>query len=136
MTDKKKTNPTFLRRHTSFRSRLGRKRKKIQTWRRATGRHNKVRLKRKGYPIKVMIGFRTPSVERDLIQDTKPIKVMNVKELSKVGKGQSAIIGKVGNKKRLEILKAAKEKKIIVANLNVKKKIKSIESKMKTESKK
>ena len=130
MVDKKKTNPTFLRRHTSFRSRLGRKRKKIQTWRRATGRHNKVRLKRKGYPIKVMIGFRTPSVERDLIQDTKPIKVMNVKELSKVGKGQSAIIGKVGNKKRLEILKAAKEKKIIVANLNVKKKIKSIENKM------
>ncbi|MCK9568384.1 50S ribosomal protein L32e [Candidatus Pacearchaeota archaeon] len=134
MTEKKL--PTFLRRHTSFRSRLGRNRKKIQTWRRATGRHNKVRLKRKGYPIKVMIGFRTAKEGRDLIQDTKPIMVMNVKELIKVGKGQSAIIGKVGNKKRLEILKIAKEKKIIVANLNVKKKLKSLESKMKKESKK
>jgi len=136
MTDKKKTNPTFLRRHTSFRSRLGRKRKKIQTWRRATGRHNKVRLKRKGYPIKVMIGFRTAKEGRDLIQDLEPVKVMNVKELSNVGKGQSAIIGKVGNKKRLEILKVAKEKKIIVTNLNIKKKTKSIERKMKKESKK
>lgn len=133
MTEKKL--PTFLRRHTSFRSRLGRKRKKIQTWRRATGRHNKVRLKRKGYPIKVMIGFRTEKKGRDLVQDMKPVRILNVRDLDKVGKGQTAFVGKVGNKKRIEILKAAKEKKISVANLNVKKKLKSIEKKITGEKK-
>jgi ribosomal protein L32E len=133
MTEKKL--PKFLRRHTSFRSRLGRKRKKIQTWRRATGRHNKVRLKRKGYPIKVMIGFRTEKKGRDLVQDMKPVRILNVRDLDKVGKGQTAFVGKVGNKKRIEILKAAKEKKILVANLNVKKKLKSIDKKITGEKK-
>jgi ribosomal protein L32E len=126
--------PQFLRRHTSFRSRLGRKRKKIQKWRRATGRHNKVRIKRKGYPIKVMIGFRTEKKKRSLLEDMKPILVMNVRDLSKVEKGNSAWIGKVGNKKRMEILKVAKEKKIKVANFNAEKKMKKIEESLKKKS--
>ena len=127
--------PQFLRRHTSFRSRLGKNRKSIQKWRRATGRHNKVRLKRKGYPIKVMIGFRTEKKGRDLIKDMKPVRILNVRDLDKVGKGQTAFVGKVGNKKRIEILKAAKEKKISIANLNVKKKLKSAEKKITGEKK-
>ena len=119
--------PKFLRRNWSFHSRLGKGRKNKQVWRRAKGRHNKVRLKRKGYPIKVMIGFRTPKEGRDLVQDMKPVRILNVRDLDKVGKGQTAFVGKVGNKKRIEILKAAKEKKISVANLNIKKKLKSLE---------
>ena len=133
MTEKKL--PKFIRRNWNFKSRLGKGRKKKQVWRRAKGRHNKVREKRKGYPIKVMIGFRTEKKGRDLIQDMKPVRILNVRDLEKVGKGQTAFVGKVGNKKRIEILKAAKEKKILVANLNVKRKLKTIEKKILGEKK-
>jgi len=133
MTEKKL--PKFIRRNWNLKSRLGKGRKKKQVWRRAKGRHNKVREKRKGYPIKVMIGFRTEKKGRDLIQDMKPVRILNVRDLEKVGKGQTAFVGKVGNKKRIEILKAAKEKKILVANLNVKRKLKTIEKKILGEKK-
>ena len=119
----------FIRRNWRFKSRLGKGRKKKQVWRRATGRHNKIREKRKGYPIKVMIGFRTEKKKRNTIQNTKPVIVLNVKGLEKVGKGQSALIGKVGNKKRIEILKVAKERKIAIVNLNVKRKLKMLDKK-------
>ena len=120
--------PTFLRRHTSFRSRLGRNRKKKQTWRRATGRHNKVRLKRKGYPIKVMIGFKRAEKE-------KPIFVSNEKELAKIKSGATIILGKIGDRKKMEMLKIAKEKKINVSNLNAEKTMIKLQDKMKEKKK-
>lgn len=119
--------PKFLRRHTLFRSRLGKKRKNIQKWRRATGRHNKIRLKRKGYPIKVMIGFKKNEKE-------KPAIVNNMKQLEKIKSGAKIILGKVGNKKKIEMLKFAKEKKINISNLNAEKELKTLEEK--TEKKK
>lgn len=127
MTEKKL--PKFLRRHTGFRSRLGRKRKKIQTWRRATGRHNKVRIKRKGYPIKVMIGFKQSPTE-------KPIFISNEKELMKLKGGETIILGKVGNMKKMKMLKFAHEKKIKVSNLNAEKTLKMLEEKNKKGDKK
>ena len=108
----------FLRRLTSRYSRLGRKRKKKQTWRNPTGRHNKMREKRKGYPIIVSIGYRTEKSSRGNVKDKKPVKVMNVRDLDKVGKENIAIIGKVGRKKKIEIVKAAKEKNIQIANID------------------
>jgi large subunit ribosomal protein L32e len=111
--------PKFLRRHTDYKSRLGKKRKKKQVWRRAKGRHNKVRLKRKGYPIKVMVGFKQS-------KKAKPIFVSNMKELEKVKSGSTIILGKVGKKKKIEMLKFAKDKKINVANLNVNKELEAI----------
>ena len=124
--------PKFLRRHTLFKSKLGKKRKSIQKWRRATGRHNKIRLKRKGYPIKVMIGFKKKESE-------KPVFVSNMKELEKIKNGATIILGKVGNKKKIEMLKFAQDKKIKVSNLNVEKTMKKIDEKKKenkTEKKK
>src|SRR4030042_6668044 len=96
----------FIRRNWTKFSRLGKKRKKKQVWRRAKGRHSKTREKRKGYPIKVMIGFKQP-------KKTRPIFVNNMKELEKVKKGEIAIVGKVGMKKKIEIIKKAKEKGIL-----------------------
>jgi large subunit ribosomal protein L32e len=113
------TKKKFIRRNWTKASRLGRKRKKKQVWRAPKGRHSKTRLKRKGYPIKVMIGFKqTPKL--------KPVSVRNVKDLEKVRKGESAIVGKVGMKKRIEIAKKAKEKGIVINNLNVNKMLKKI----------
>lgn len=126
----------FKRRNWNKHSRVGKGRKKKQTWRRAKGRHNKIREKRKGYPIKVMIGFRKSKEERGLIYDKKPVIIMNAKELGKIGKNEIAVIGKIGNKKKIEIAKIAKEKGIQIHNLNVNKMLKKAEKKADKEKKK
>jgi ribosomal protein L32E len=114
----------FLRRNWSKHSRLGKGRKKKQTWRRATGRHSKVRLKRKGYPIKVMIGFK--QAEKAL-----PKHITNIDLLKSMNKGEKVIIGKVGMKKKIEMLKIAKEKEIEVKNINITKMLKKVKEKTK-----
>jgi large subunit ribosomal protein L32e len=130
------TTKKFIRRNWTKASRLGRKRKSKQVWRAAKGRHNKIREKRKGYPIKVMVGFRKKENERDLIKDKKPVIVRNLAELGKIKNTEIAIIGKVGNKKRIEMIKKAKEEGIHVYNINVNKMLKKIEKKKKNSPKK
>lgn len=116
----------FKRRNWTKHSRIGNNRKNRQTWRRAKGRHNKVREKRKGYPIKVMIGFRTDKKARGLVEEKKPILVSNMKELQNVKEGQTAIIANVGKKKRIEMAKKANEKGIHVSNIRVNRLLKRI----------
>ncbi len=110
----------FLRRNTTEHLKLGKKRKKKQKWRKPKGRDNKMREKRKGYPKTVSVGHKKNKKLRDKINGKTPIIVYNVKELEKIGKGEIVIIGKVGKRKRLEILKKAQEKKIPVYNVNKK----------------
>ena len=121
--------PKFLRRNWSKASRLGKGRKKKQVWRSAKGRHTKTRNKRKGYPQIVEVGFRTEKKGRELIEDKKSILVQNLKELLKIEKGQTAIIANVGAKKRIELVKKAKENNISVSNLNVSKILKKLNKK-------
>ncbi|MEK6913972.1 MAG: eL32 family ribosomal protein [Nanoarchaeota archaeon] len=121
----------FLRRNWSKASRLGKGRKKKQIWRSAKGRHSKTRNKRKGYPAIVEVGFGQDNKTKGLIDDKKPILVYNVKELGNVKKGEIAIIGKVGKKKKIEIAKVAKEKGISLFNLNAGKLLKKAEKKQK-----
>ena len=122
MTEKKK--PKFTRRDSVRYSRLGKNRKKKQKWKRPTGRDNKMREKRGGYPAVVSIGYKTDIVTRGKIGDKKMITVNNMKELEKVGKNEIAVLGSMGKKKKLEIAKKAKESKIEIQNLNVNKFIK------------
>lgn len=112
----------FIRRNWTKASRLGKGRKKKQVWRAPKGRHSKTRLKRKGYPVKVMVGFRQA-------QKAKPAMISNVRDLEKIRKGEIAIIGKIGMKKKIEIAKKAKEKGISIHNLNVNKMLKKIQKK-------
>lgn len=119
----------FVRRNWNRFSRLGKKRKKKQVWRRAKGRDNKIREKRKGYPIKVMIGFKQTS-------KPKPILVSNINDLEKIKKGEKVIIGKVGMKKKIEIIKKAKGKNIEVLNLNINKILKEVKKKEKLKEEK
>lgn len=112
--------PTFLRRNWDKFSRLGKNRRKKQVWRSPKGRHNKMRLKRKGYPAVVSIGYKKE-------ENKKAVIVTNPKELEKIVKGEIIIVGKVGNRKRMEIVKKAREKGIQVQNINVKKFIKKTE---------
>ena len=128
----------FIRRNWTKASRLGKGRKKKQVWRAPKGRHSKTRKKRKGYPIKVMVGFRKEKGERNMIKNQKPIRVNNMKQLEKIGKGEIAIIGKIGMKKKIELIKKAKEKGISIHNLNVNKMLKKVnkKEKVKTQEKK
>jgi len=112
--------PKFIRRNWTKASRLGKGRKKKQVWRAPKGRHSKTRKKRKGYPIKVMIGFKKSQKE-------KLKMISNLNELEKIGKEEKIIIGKIGMKKKIEIAKKAKEKGIVIINLKVNEILKKIQ---------
>lgn len=103
---------TFLRRISNRYSKLGKKRKKKQIWRRPTGRDNKMREKRRGYPARVSIGYKKAEKEKGIV-------IQNPKELEKIDKKLIIIVGNVGKKKKIEIAKKAKEVKIQLSNLNV-----------------
>ena len=121
----------FLRRNWSKASRLGKGRKKKQIWRSPKGRHSKTRGERKGYPAIVKIGYRQNQEESGLIKNKVPVIIKNLNDLSKMEKNEIAIVGNVGNKKRLEILKAAKEKGIQISNINATRLLKKADKKKK-----
>ena len=104
----------FLRRTWSRYAKLGKGRKKKQVWRRPTGRHNKMREKRKGSAAVVSIGYRS----NRKLRDRKIIKINNVKDLEKMKKNEVAIISGIGKRKKIEIAKKAKEMKIEIYNMN------------------
>ncbi|MBR9701558.1 hypothetical protein GOV13_01410 [Candidatus Pacearchaeota archaeon] len=133
----------FLRRTSSRYVKLGKGVKKNQKWRRPTGRDNKMREKRRGYPKVVSVGYKNPEESRGKIKRRsaypearnegakQPVIIKNVQELEKVGKNQIAVIGKVGKKKKMEITTIAKQKKIQIHNLNVEKFLKQNKPKKK-----
>jgi large subunit ribosomal protein L32e len=102
-------------------SKLGKNRKKLQVWRRAKGRHSKIRRRRKGYPAMPVIGYRTEKKGRDKIDNLDPILVHNLKDLENVPKNSIIIIARIGAKKKMTILKRAEEKRLKIANLGGKK---------------
>ncbi|MEN7982006.1 MAG: eL32 family ribosomal protein [Nanoarchaeota archaeon] len=111
----------FLRRTWNRYSKLGKGRKKKQKWRNPTGRDNKMREMRRGYPSVISVGYKKDKKLRGTLDEKKPVIVLNISDLEKLGKNEIAIIGRVGKKKKIEILKIAKEKKIEIYNFNIKK---------------
>lgn len=121
----------FLRRIWHRHSKLGKGRKKKQVWRRPKGRDNKMRERRKGYPIVVSVGYKKNRSER------KNIRVIrNIEDLKKIKKNEMIIIGNIGKKQKIEIAKKATEMKIPVQNINIKKFLKKFEKKEVIEQKK
>ncbi len=108
----------FLRRTWSRYSKLGKGRKKKQVWRRPTGRHNKMREKRKGYPAVVSIGYKSNRESRLKIKEKIPVKIYNIKDLEKIKENEIAVVGNVGKRKKIEIAKKSKEMKIKIYNMN------------------
>jgi len=108
----------FLRRVWSRYSKLGKRRKKKQVWRKPTGRDNKMREKRKGYPSVVSIGYQKDKRLRYSLEEKTPLLIQNVRGLEKIKKNQIAIIGRVGKKKKIEIAKKAKQMNLKLHNLN------------------
>jgi ribosomal protein L32E len=110
----------FLRRTWNRYAKLGKGRKKKQKWRNPTGRDNKLREKVKSKGPVVSIGYKSDGKVRGQIKKKTPVQIFNVYDLEKVGKHQIGIVGNIGLKKKIEIAQAAKEKKVEIANLNVK----------------
>lgn len=125
----------FLKRGWKRYSRLGRKRKKIRVWRRAAGRQNKMRERKRGYANIVSIGYGREKSGRGKVQDKTPVIIHNLKELEKAKKNEIVIIANVGKKKKMEIAKKANEMKLDVQNLDVKIFLKKEEKKIKKETK-
>ncbi len=112
----------FLRADTCRFLRIGKKRRKIQKWRRPRGKSNKMRLGRAGYPAVPKVGFKTPKSEAHRVQGLIPKVVHNLKEIESLGKENAAILARVGAKKKLEMIKKAEELKIKIINLGRNKK--------------
>lgn len=113
---------TFLRRIHHKYHKLGKKKGKKSVWRKPKGRDNKMREKRRGYPITVSVGYRGKSTERKDL----PV-IMNVKELMHLAKGSEIIIGKIGTKKKIEVIKESQKKGLVITNINAEKFLKSAE---------
>lgn len=111
----------FLRTDLRRYLRLGKKRRKLQVWRRAKGVHSKIRRKRAGYPRKPEVGYRTQRTVAGLIDGLRPVVVHNLAELSKLTKLNAAILAKVGAKKKLEMIKKAQEMNVRILNVRNKK---------------
>ena len=95
----------FLRRGWSKYSKLGLKRKRKQIWRRPTGRDNKMREKRRGYPAIVSVGHKTPKEVKDRIEGKEKIMVRNLNDLEKAKKDKVILLAKMGKKKKLAIFR-------------------------------
>ncbi len=111
----KKAKPKFKRQE------LGRQPLLKDTWRRPRGRHSKLRVGEKARGKKPSIGYGSPKNVRGLNrQGYKEILVSNIKELEDINPKEEMIIisGKVGRKKRFEILETATKMGIKVSNYN------------------
>ena len=106
----------FIRQDTVRHSRLGKNRPKLLKWRRPRGRHNKVRRKRFGYPLRVEIGYASPRSQTGRIEGKLPCLVHNLQELKAVPKTHCVIIARVGARKKLELLKEADKCGLVVVN--------------------
>jgi large subunit ribosomal protein L32e len=119
MAEEKKTTarkkPKFLRTDWHKKIRLGRGVKKNQKWHGAKGRQNKFRLCRKGRGQRPKVGWGAESDGKNLVGGVEAVRVENVKMLEGL-KNVGIIIGKVGVRKRVEIVKKAGEMKLKILN--------------------
>lgn len=126
----KAKKPTFLRQDSHKKGEIS------NNWRKPKGLQSKMRLKKKGYPRSIEIGWKSPTLVRGLTQDgLKPVIVNNVKDLENQ-KDVGLIISKsVGKKKRVEILNKAKELSLKVINIDSEKYLKSVTEFMESKKK-
>ena len=109
----KAKKPAFIRSDAHKKARLS------KSWRRPRGLHSKVRLEKKGYIRPVKIGWGSPAEVKGVLKDGKmPVLVYNMSDLQSVSGNQVAIIAAtVGTRKKVELIKAAAEKKIEIRNV-------------------
>lgn len=115
-TKKKIQKPAFLRRNfkKNKRSRV------TGEWRAPKGLHNKLRRRRRGIGQWVMPGYRMPVAVRGMTREgLLPIIVENVEQLKTLDATKHIAIVKAstGKKSRMEIVKEAVKKKVVIQNI-------------------
>ena len=124
-----KLKPKFRRVDSHKYSKLGVRRKNKQKYRKPTGRDNKIRLNYAGRLKKVKVGFRSEKKTRGLVKQMEPIMIHNVKDLSKITEGTIGVLGKIGNKKKKEIVEYLQKNNIKLLNFSPEKFLKKLEIK-------
>jgi large subunit ribosomal protein L32e len=87
-------------------------------WKRPKGLQNKMRENRKGNPISIEPGYGSPAAVRGAaMEGVFPFVVCNVEDLAKAPEGYGIVISAgVGMRKKVEIVKAATAKKLMLLN--------------------
>ncbi len=112
--NKKKKKPAFVVKESNFSARVKKR------WRYPRGKHSAVRQCHRGRPAMPDPGYGAPAASRGLhTTGLLPVVIRNASQLQDL---QSSVQGAViasgtGDRKRLEILKSAKEKKINILNI-------------------
>lgn len=112
----KRSKPNFFRNVWHKHIKLGKTVKKARKWRGAKGRHNKMRLNRKGHPQRPKIGWGAEGNTKNFVSGVETVRVENLKMLESLKKNVGIIIGSVGKKKKEAIIAKANEMKIKVLN--------------------
>ncbi|MBC8435273.1 50S ribosomal protein L32e [archaeon] len=115
-TTTKRKKPKFYRSSWNKMHKLGKKVKAKRKWRASKGRDSKVRLRERGYSRRPAIGWGADKTNAGKVNGYVAVRVETEKDFEKIEKGQAAIIASVGKKKRMELIKIAETKKIVVLN--------------------
>ena len=108
----------FVRRSTLKFSRMGRGRPKMQKWRRAVGRHSKIRKNRFGYTKSPRIGFKCDKRESGKIKGKIPLMISSMSDFNSVKKENIVIIARtIGAKKKIEFIKKARDLNLQILNV-------------------
>jgi large subunit ribosomal protein L32e len=110
----KARKPTFVKQDVHKKPKLS------SSYRKPRGLQSKMRLEKRGYRKTPSQGYRSPVAVRNMsVSGKMPFVVSNVSELEKINtESESIIIGSsVGTKNKVEIVKAAVEKKIFIENV-------------------
>lgn len=109
----KKKKPEFIKQDAYKKDKLK------KNWRQPKGRHSKMRLKLKGHKFQPSMGYSSPRIVRGLTrQGLKEVNVHSLDDLNGIQKDEGVMIGgTVGLRKKINILKKAKELKVTVLNI-------------------
>jgi len=107
--------PKFFRQDWHKKIKLGSQVKKKRVWRAPKGDSSKIRLGRAGKSRKPKVGWGNNKKMKGMIFGTEAVRVENIKQIESA-KEKSVIIGRVGRKKREELIKKAEEMKIKILN--------------------
>ena len=90
----------------------------MQKWRRAVGRHSKIRKNRFGYTKSPRIGFKVDKRESGKIKGKTPLMIYSMSDFSNAGRDNIVIIARtIGAKKKIEFIKKANELNLHILNV-------------------
>ncbi|MFH1682388.1 MAG: 50S ribosomal protein L32e [Candidatus Woesearchaeota archaeon] len=134
--ERRKRKPLFVRKDSHKKARVA------SNWRKPRGKHSPIRQQHKGKPKLVSVGYGSPEEVKGLhLSGLKMVLVDNAKQLESLDPKTDGVLisGKIGNKKRIDLIKLASEKKLKIINIrDVQKKLEALENefKQRVESKK